>query len=96
MKSPPLTLSEIEHALTHLPGWTWDRDALAKTLVFGGFREAMGFMLRAGFEADALDHHPEWTNVYNKVSIRLTTHEAGDKVTAKDVALAGRIRDIAG
>lgn len=94
MKTPPLTTSEIEHALTHLPGWTWNCEALVKTLEFGDFREAMGFMLRAGFEADALDHHPEWTNVYNKVSIRLTTHDAGNKVTAKDVELAGRMEKL--
>lgn len=94
MKSPPLTPPEIEHALTHLPGWAWERGALVKTLEFGDFREAMGFMLRAGFEADALDHHPEWTNVYNKVSIRLTTHDAGNKVTAKDVELAGRMEKL--
>ncbi|MET0262748.1 MAG: 4a-hydroxytetrahydrobiopterin dehydratase [Rariglobus sp.] len=91
MKSPPLTSSEITHALTHLPGWTWERDALVKELKFENFRQALAFMLKAGFEADALDHHPEWTNVYNKVAIRLTTHDSGDKVTAKDVELAKRM-----
>ncbi|CAM3124236.1 4a-hydroxytetrahydrobiopterin dehydratase [Rariglobus hedericola] len=94
MKTQPLTPAEIEHALTHLSGWAWNCDALVKTLEFGDFREAMGFMLRAGFEADALDHHPEWTNVYNKVSIRLATHDAGNKVTAKDVELAGRMEKL--
>ena len=94
MKTPPLTTSEIEHALTHLPGWAWNCDALVTTLEFGDFREAMGFMLRAGFEADALDHHPEWTNVYNKVVVRLCTHDAGGKVTAKDVELAGRMEKL--
>jgi 4a-hydroxytetrahydrobiopterin dehydratase len=91
MKSVPLNGAEIEHALTHLQGWVWESDALVKTMEFGDFREAMGFMLRAGFEADALDHHPEWTNVYNKVVVRLSTHDAGGKVTAKDVELAGRM-----
>lgn len=91
MKTPPLNLVEIEHALTHLPGWAWERDALVKTLKFANFREALAFMLKAGFEADALDHHPDWTNVYNKVVIRLTTHDSGDKVTAKDVELAKRM-----
>ncbi|MDF3059069.1 MAG: transcriptional coactivator/pterin dehydratase [Rariglobus sp.] len=91
MKSPPLSPAEIEHALTHLPGWTWERDALVKTLKFENFREALAFMLKAGFEADALNHHPEWTNIYNKVSIRLTTHDSGDRVTAKDVELAKRM-----
>jgi 4a-hydroxytetrahydrobiopterin dehydratase len=95
MKTPPLPLAEIEHALSHLPGWAWERDALVKTLKFTNFREALAFMLKAGFEADALDHHPEWTNIYNKVVIRLTTHDAGDKVTAKDVELAKRMEALA-
>lgn len=96
MKTPPLTASEIEHALTHLPGWTWENDALAKTFVFGNFREALAYMLKAGFAADAMDHHPEWTNVYDKVSIRLTTHSAGGRVTAKDVELAKRMEALQG
>lgn len=91
MKTPPLTPAEIEHALTHLPGWSFAGDALVKTFEFADFRQAMAFMLKAGFDADALDHHPEWTNVYNKVAVRLTTHAAGNRVTAKDVELAGRM-----
>jgi 4a-hydroxytetrahydrobiopterin dehydratase len=91
MKTPPLSQPEIEHALTHLPGWTWEGDALMKTMTFSGFREALAFMLKAGYEADAMNHHPEWTNVYNKLSIRLTTHASGNKVTAKDVELAKRM-----
>lgn len=96
MKDQPLTSAEIEHALTHLPGWAWERDALVKTLAFSNFREALGFMLKAGFEADELDHHPEWTNIYNKVVIRLTTHDSGDKVTVKDVELAKRMEALRG
>ncbi|MFA6959512.1 MAG: 4a-hydroxytetrahydrobiopterin dehydratase [Opitutaceae bacterium] len=95
MKSAPLDTTEITHALTHLPGWSWEGDALVKTLTFLNFREALAFMLKAGFEADALDHHPEWTNIYNKVSIRLTTHDSGDKVTAKDVELAKKMHLLA-
>jgi len=77
-----------------LPGWTFKRDALAKTFQFESFREALGFMVRAGFEAEAMDHHPEWTNVYNRVAVRLHTHDAGGKVTAKDVELAARLQKI--
>ena len=91
MKTPPLSRAEIEHALTHLPEWKWEGDALVRMLTFTGFREALAYMLKAGFEADAMDHHPEWTNVYNKVVIRLTTHASGNKVTAKDVELAKRM-----
>ena len=94
MKTVPLSQETIEHALTHLPGWTWNCDALVKTLEFGDFREAMGFMLKAGAEADGMNHHPEWTNVYNRVVVRLSTHEAGGKVTAKDVELAGRMEAV--
>jgi len=78
-----------------LEGWRFERDALAKTFKFGSFREAISFMVRAGFEAEAMNHHPEWTNVYNKVEVRLNTHDAGGKVTGKDVELAGRLEKIA-
>lgn len=91
MATTPLTQNEIDAALRELPGWTLERDALARTFHFGSFREAMSFMVRVGFEAEAADHHPEWTNVYNRVAIRLNTHDAGNQVTAKDVALARKI-----
>jgi len=51
-------------------------------------------MTRVGFEAEELNHHPEWTNVYNRVVVRLNTHDAGNKVTAKDVELATRMQKI--
>jgi 4a-hydroxytetrahydrobiopterin dehydratase len=94
MKSPPLSESEIAQAVARLPGWATGHDALAKTFQFGSFREAMSFMVRVSYEAEALNHHPEWTNVYSRVAIRLTTHDAGGKVTAKDVGLAERIEKI--
>ncbi|MBI3887354.1 MAG: 4a-hydroxytetrahydrobiopterin dehydratase [Opitutae bacterium] len=92
--TPPLSSAEIATALPALPGWTRDGDALAKTFTFASFREAMSFMVRVGFEAEAADHHPDWTNVYNRVAIRLNTHDAGGKITAKDVALAKKIQAI--
>jgi 4a-hydroxytetrahydrobiopterin dehydratase len=92
--APPLSPAKIKAALAGLPGWSCRRDALAKTFVFANFKEALGFMVRAGLEAEALNHHPEWTNVYNRVAIRLNTHDAGGKVTAKDVVLARRIQQI--
>ena len=94
MPSQPLTQSQITEALRALPGWTFERDALAKEFKFGTFREAMSFMVRVSFEAEAMDHHPEWTNVYNRVAVRLNTHDAGGKVTAKDVDLARKIQGI--
>jgi 4a-hydroxytetrahydrobiopterin dehydratase len=92
--SAPLSPEEIQRALAGLPGWTFERDALAKTFQFASFRAALAFMVRAGFEAEELNHHPEWTNVYQRVSVRLNTHDAGDKVTAKDVTLAQRFERV--
>ena len=89
-----LRQAKIMQELTKLPGWVFRRSALAKEFKFGSFREALSFMVRVGFEADAMNHHPEWTNVYNRVAIRLNTHDAGGKVTAKDVALARKIQAI--
>lgn len=94
MPTPPLTPSEITAALATLPGWELREDALAKEFTFGSFREALSFMVRAGFEAEAMDHHPDWTNVYNRVAVRLHTHDAGGRVTAKDVELARRLQQI--
>jgi 4a-hydroxytetrahydrobiopterin dehydratase len=92
--SKTLSPAKIETALEELPGWTFKRDALAKTFEFPSFREAMGFMVRVAFEAEAMNHHPDWSNVYNRVTVRLNTHDAGGKVTEKDLELATRIQKI--
>jgi 4a-hydroxytetrahydrobiopterin dehydratase len=92
--SSPLATAEIQKALPALEGWSFKADALEKTYQFESFKEALSFMVRAGFEAEAMNHHPEWTNVYNRVDIRLSTHDAGDKVTAKDLELATRLQKI--
>lgn len=84
----------IRDALQSLPGWKWSNNALQKTFSFGSFREAMGFMLRLAFEAEAMNHHPELTNVYNRVDVSLATHDAGDTVTEKDLELARRIESL--
>jgi 4a-hydroxytetrahydrobiopterin dehydratase len=90
----PLTPAEIQQELAALPGWAHEGDGLKKAFMFGDFREAFSFMTRVALEAEARDHHPDWTNVYNRVTIRLNTHSAGDKVTAKDVEFAKRIQKI--
>lgn len=90
----PLTPAELTNALPMLAGWKAENDALVKVYKFGSFREAMGFMTRVAFEAEEINHHPDWANVYNKVTVRLTTHDAGNKVTAKDVDLATRMQKI--
>lgn len=77
-------------ALAQLLGWAkvdGDRDAISKTFKFADFNEAFGFMTRVALMADKLDHHPEWFNVYNRVEVVLTTHDA-DGVSALDVRLA--------
>lgn len=92
--SKPLTSEEIARACAKLPGWKNESDALVKTFKFGSFREALSFMTRVAFEAEEMNHHPEWTNVYNKVVVRLSTHDAGGRVTEKDVELARRVQAI--
>ena len=76
--------------------WTESDNALRCTFTFADFTAAFGFMTRVAFAAEAAGHHPEWTNVYNRVSIRLTTHDAGNTVTDKDHALAAAIDKIYG
>jgi len=92
--SKPLSSATISAALGGLPGWKFQRDALKKSFTFGSFREAISFMVRVGFEAEEMNHHPDWSNVYNRIVIRLNTHDAGGKVTAKDVELARRIEKV--
>ena len=65
--------------------------ALTREFVFENFSEAFAFMTRAAMEAEKLDHHPEWKNVYNKVDVVLSTHEAGNLVTERDVQLARKM-----
>ncbi|MDB6168532.1 MAG: phhB [Verrucomicrobia bacterium] len=94
MSTKTLAKAKITAALEALPAWTFKRDALVKTFIFADFREALSFMVRVGFEAEAMNHHPEWTNTYNRVVIRLNTHDAGGKVTEKDLALAKKIQSL--
>ena len=79
-------------ALADLPGWAHDerRDAIVKTFRFAGFGAAFGFMTQVAIAAEKADHHPEWSNVYDRVEILLTTHDA-DGLTARDVELARAI-----
>ena len=76
-------------AVAQLSGWSAapDKDAITKTFKFADFNTAFGFMTRVALMADKLDHHPEWFNVYNRVEVLLTTHDA-DGVTELDLALA--------
>ncbi|PWN06823.1 4a-hydroxytetrahydrobiopterin dehydratase [Rhodohalobacter mucosus] len=89
-----LTRDEIDRELKELNGWEFSNDKIHRELTFGDFRQALSFMVRVGFEAEELVHHPEWRNVYNTVNISLSTHDAGDKVTSKDINLAKAIDKI--
>ena len=91
---PPENPSSVfEKASGTLPYWTVDQTSggsIHREFQFADFNEAFAFMTRVARHADAMDHHPEWKNVYNRVSIRLTTHDAGG-LTEKDLKLAKAI-----
>jgi 4a-hydroxytetrahydrobiopterin dehydratase len=74
--------------------WKEEDNLLKKTFEFKDFQEAFAFMTRVAFLAEAHNHHPNWSNVYNKVIIELTTHDAGNKITEKDRKLAEAIDQI--
>lgn len=90
------TARETALAPLLVAGWQMveGRDAITKTYKFSDFAAAFGFMARIAIQADKLDHHPEWSNVYNRVTVLLTTHDA-DGLTALDVTLAERMEQAA-
>ena len=92
-----LTGKERDKALEKLKGWSKvkGRDAIEKTFRFKDFNEAFGFMSRVALAAEKADHHPEWANVYNRVDVVLTTHDA-DGLSEKDVKLAALMDKWAG
>lgn len=92
-----LTDAERQAALGQLPGWTLREDgaAIMRTLKFADFNAAFAFMTRVALQAEKIDHHPEWFNVYNRVEITLTTHDA-DGLSTRDIALATFIDAAAG
>ena len=92
-----LTADARKSALAKLAGWSEvpGRDAITRKFVFKDFNQAFGFMTRAALVAEKMDHHPEWTNAYNRVDVVLSTHDAGG-LTERDVALATEMDRIAG
>ena len=93
--SDALTNEQIKEALAKLPGWTFAEDKLSRKYRFANFTEAMGFITEMAFACEKANHHPELFNVYSKVEIGLTTHDADNKVTQKDVDLAAELEKIA-
>ena len=88
-----LSESEIKKQLEKLPNWEYIDNAIETSLEFATFKDCFSIMTRIAFEVEAQNHHPEWFNVYNKLSIRLSTHDAGG-VTEKDFKLAHTIEGI--
>lgn len=85
----PLDAASLPQHLAGLPGWTHhpERGAISRSLRFASFAEAFGFMAQMALVSEKLDHHPEWFNVYNRVDITLTTHDAGG-LSERDIAWA--------
>jgi 4a-hydroxytetrahydrobiopterin dehydratase len=94
-----MSTDEITRALEGLAGWSYDAvpdgGALVKTFTFDGFAGAIDFMAAARPRIDELNHHPEWTNVYNRVEVRLNSHDVGG-VTDRDLRLARLLDDLSG
>jgi 4a-hydroxytetrahydrobiopterin dehydratase len=96
MARPPLLPEkEVKTRLKAHPAWTHKSGKLHREFKFAGFSEAFGFMARAALFAEKIDHHPAWTNIWNKVSVTLDTHDAGG-ITDLDFRLAAEMDRIAG
>ncbi|MEZ4590682.1 MAG: 4a-hydroxytetrahydrobiopterin dehydratase [Chloroflexota bacterium] len=95
MSRKKLSSAEIEEALATLPGWQLQEGKLYKQYKFGSFAQALGWMVSVGVHADKMDHHPEWSNVYNKVTVNLVTHDLGNVVSNLDVDLARKMEALA-
>ena len=93
--SKKLDETALREALAELPGWSLEAGKLHREYRFPDFVTAFGFMSSVALVAEAMNHHPEWQNVYNRVVVDLTTHDAGG-ITEKDLALARRMDDLAG
>ncbi|MCH9658642.1 4a-hydroxytetrahydrobiopterin dehydratase [archaeon] len=88
-----LSQADIDEKLKSLPGWSVVNEKLHKEFQFDSFNQAFGFMTRAAMEIEKMNHHPEWFNVYNRITIELTTHDAGG-ITNNDVSLARTLNSL--
>ena len=95
MSTPKLTDSELQAALQALPAWTISAGKLHREYKFPDFIHAFGFMATSALAIEKMDHHPDWSNVYNRVTVDLWTHDSGG-ITAKDAKLAATLESIAG
>lgn len=91
---PVLSASELELALQELKGWSIEQGKLHRQFQFPSFVKAFGFMTSVALVAETMGHHPEWCNVYNRISVDLTTHDAGG-ITMNDIHLAHKMNELA-
>jgi 4a-hydroxytetrahydrobiopterin dehydratase len=89
-----LTGEQIDAGMGRISGWAREGDALTRSFRFEDFSEAFAFMTRVALRAEKLDHHPDWSNTWNRVDVKLTTHSAGG-LTALDFALAAFMDEVA-
>ena len=92
-KIDKLSKEALSALLAQLPDWTLQNDKLSRKFSFADFIDAFGFMSRVALLAEKMNHHPEWSNVYNRVSVELTTHDAGG-ISDRDFQLAERINQL--
>ncbi len=90
MKAAKIPMEKTESKIKHLKGWKFKKEGIEKEFKFSDFNEAFAFLTRVALLSEKINHHAEWSAVYNKVKLRLTTHDAGG-LTQKDVAMAGEI-----
>jgi 4a-hydroxytetrahydrobiopterin dehydratase len=90
-----LSDQEIKESLSKLTGWSIQEGKLHKAYKFSSFAEALGWMVAAGIEAEKMDHHPEWANVYNRVTVNLVTHDLGNVISNLDMLLAQKMDELA-
>jgi 4a-hydroxytetrahydrobiopterin dehydratase len=95
MSSGKLSKQEVAAGLSKLDGWHLVKGSLHRRFEFKDFTQAFGFMKRVALAADRMNHHPDWSNAYNKVTINLSTHSVGG-LTKNDFELAGKIQKIHG
>lgn len=96
MARSKLTQEQIQSALDELPGWEVKEGKLHKTFKFGTFAQAIGWMVSVAIQADKMDHHPDWTNAYNRVTVDLSTHDMDDAISNFDINLARQMEKLAG
>ena len=87
---------EIDEALEALPGWSIKDGKLHKVYEFDSFAKALGWMVIVGVQADKMNHHPDWSNVYNKVTVNLSTHDMDNAISTWDLELAEKMEAAAG